>query len=158
MTIVVREARPGDGTAIHALALELARSHGHEADVSARPEDYEAALFSENPIVGALIAEIDGVPAGSAFWHRSFTTFRGREVMYMEDLSVLPAFRRRGVAQALLRAVARLAIQHGYPSVRWMMMTWNDGARALYEAAGAEFEEGMCFCQVQGEALERLAR
>ena len=157
MNIAVREARPGDGAIIHDMALELARSHGHADHFTATPADFEAALFRPDPIVGALIATLDGEPAGSAFWHRSFTTFRGREVIYMEDLSVLPRFQRRGVGRALLKAVARLAVAKGYPSVRWMMMAWNQQARSLYEAVGAEFEDGMCFCQIQGTALERLA-
>ena len=78
--------------------------------------------------------------------------------MYLEDLSVLPAFRRRGVGQALLRATANLAVSKGYPSIFWMMMSWNDGARALYRAAGAEIEDGTCYCRLHGEALEAFAR
>jgi len=158
MTIAVRAARPGDGAVIHAMALELARSHGHESDFAARPEDFETALFQPGAIVGALIAEHAGEAAGSAFWHRSFTTFRGREVMYLEDLSVLPRFQRRGVGRALLKACAGLAVEKGYPVVAWMMMDWNDGARSLYEAAGAEIEDGMCLCRLQGEALSRFAQ
>lgn len=158
MSVVVRPARPGDGAAIHAMVLALAISHGHGKDMVARPEDFEAALFNPDPIVGVLIATLDGVPAGCAIWHRSFGTFRGRELMYLEDLSVLPQFQRRGIGQALLRAVARLAVEKGYPSVFWMMMAWNEGARALYQAVGAEIEDGACFCRLHGEALERLAR
>lgn len=158
MSVVVRPARPGDGAAIHAMVLALAISHGHGKDMVARPKDFEAALFNPDPIVGVLIATLDGVPAGCAIWHRSFGTFRGRELMYLEDLSVLPQFQRRGIGQALLRAVARLAVEKGYPSVFWMMMAWNEGARALYQAAGAEIEDGACFCRLHGEALERLAR
>ena len=158
MTIEVRGARPGDGAVIHAMAFELALSHGHADEFTATPDDFEAALFRPDPIVGALIASIDGEAAGSAFWHRSFTTFRGREVLYMEDLSVLPRSQRRGVGRALLQAVARLAIAKGFPSVYWLMMGWNDGARALYERAGADIEEGMCYCRLTGEALERMAQ
>jgi GNAT superfamily N-acetyltransferase len=157
MSLAIRPARPGDGAVIHAMALELARSHGHEDDFAASPEDFETALFQPGAIVGALIAELDGEAAGSAFWHRSFATFRGREVMYLEDLSVLPRFQRRGVGRALLKAVAQLAVARGYPVVAWMMMGWNDGARALYQATGAEAEDGLCLWRLHGDALRRLA-
>lgn len=157
MTLVVRPARPGDGKIIHAMALELARSHGHEAEFFAVPDDFEAALFRPGPVVGAFIAEIDAAPAGSAFWHRSFTTFMGREVIYMEDLLVLPGFQRQGVGKALLKAVAQMAVEKGFPSVYWLMMDWNDGARKFYESTGAEFEDGMSLCRLHGEALSRLA-
>lgn len=158
MSLEVRVVRPGDGAALHAMVLALARSHDHESAVVAVPEDLETALFGGNPIVGAVLALVGGVPAGCAFWHRSFATFRGQEVMYLEDLSVLPEFRRRGVGRALLQAVAKLAVQKGYPSVSWMMMSWNHGARALYRAAGAEIDDGTCRCRLHGEALDRLAR
>ena len=158
MTVMVREAQPGDGAALHAMVRELAISHGYEKHFSASEGDFETALFQPGAYVGALIAMIDGIPAGCAIWHRSFSTFRGRETIYLEDLSVLPQFRRRGVAKALLRAVARLAARRGVPSVSWLMMAWNDGARALYEGVGAEVEDGNCFCRLTGAALERLAQ
>ena len=158
MTPVVRAARPGDGAALHAMMLALAQSHDAAGEVTAVPADFERALFAPGGISGALLAECDGVPAGSALWHRSFSSFRGREVMFLEDLSVLPAFRRRGVARALLANLARLAVAKGYPSIFWNMMDWNDGARALYAQAGAEIEAGTSYCRLHGEALARLAR
>jgi GNAT superfamily N-acetyltransferase len=158
MSLSVRAARPGDGAALYAMMLALAESHGHAADVTAVAEDFERALFGPLSISGALLAELDGAPAGSALWHRSFSSFRGREVMFLEDLSVLPEFRRRGVGQALLRALAGLAVERGYPSIFWNMMDWNAGARALYERAGTEIDDATCYCRLHGDALERLAR
>ncbi|WP_373504856.1 N-acetyltransferase family protein [Aestuariivirga sp.] len=155
MSIEIREARAGDGAALHAMVRSLAESHGELAQFRASPADYEVALFGEHPLVGALLALADGVPAGCAIWHRSFSTFRGRETMYLEDLSVLEAYRRQGIARMLLKAVARLAVARGMASISWHLMAWNDGARALYEEAGADIEEGVCICRLHGAALER---
>jgi len=158
MSLSVRAARPGDGEALHAMMMALAASHGHADEVTAVAADFERALFGPQSISGALLAELDGAPAGSALWHRSFSSFRGREVMFLEDLSVLPAFRRRGVGRALLRALAVQAVDRGYPSIFWNMMDWNAGARALYQHAGAEIDDATCYCRLHGAALERLAR
>lgn len=158
MSIVIRAAQPGDGTAIHAMVEALAVSHDEAEHFIATPADYETALFAADTVVGALIATAEGVPAGCAIWHRSFSTFRGRETIYMEDLSVLQQFRRRGIARALLKAVAQLALSRGVPAVTWMMMPWNDAARQLYAVAGAEIEEGVCYCRLHADALERLAQ
>jgi GNAT superfamily N-acetyltransferase len=135
----------------------LAESHNAGDDFTATGDMLEAALFGKDPIVGCLIAEIDGTPAGCAFWHRSFSTFRGQEVMYLEDLAVLPQYRRQGIARELLSAIARLARERGYPSIYWLVMDWNDAARQLYETVGAEIETGTCFCRLHGDALDRLA-
>ena len=157
MNLAIRTAQPGDGASLHAMVKALAESHGHGEHVFATPQDYEDALFRQDPIVGAFLATVDGKPAGCAIWHRSFSTFRGRETIYLEDLSVLPEFRRRGIAKALLRQVAILAVARGAPQVYWLMMGWNDSARKLYAEAGAEIEDGNCFCRLHGEALKRLA-
>ena len=155
--IVVRPMKPGEGGALLSMVKALAHSHKLMHTVIATPDMYEAAMFSDQPIVGALMAEFDGVLAGCAVWHRSFSTNRGAEVMYLEDLSVLPEFRRRGVARALLKAVARLALEKNYPSVYWLMMDWNKEANALYASIGAEIEPGTTFCRIRDDALRALA-
>ena len=157
MSITIRSAVAGDGTILHGMIRELAVHHGYEAYFSARPEDYESFLADPQPGNGALIADWDGVPAGCATWQRSYSTFQGRETLYMEDISVLPPFRGRGIGQALLRAVARFAVARRAASVNWLMMGWNSEARRFYEAAGAAVEDGNCFCKLSGDALERLA-
>jgi GNAT superfamily N-acetyltransferase len=156
--ITVRPIRPGEGEALLAMVRSLAESHDMLTHLHATPEMYEAAMFATQPIVGTLLAETEGQLAGCAVWHRSFSTFRGLEVMYLEDLSVLPQFRRRGVARALLKAVAALAIEKNYPGIYWLMMDWNKEATTLYKSVGAEIEPGTSFCRIHGSALEALAK
>ena len=157
MSLAIRKAGVGDGAALHAMVRELAISHGHEKDFAARPEDFESFLIDPHAINGAFLAYWDGVPAGCAIWQRSYSTFRGRETLYLEDLSVLPRFRRRGIARALLKVIAQFAVARGVPAVSWLLMAWNEGARTLYAEAGAEIEDGNCYCRLYGAALERLA-
>lgn len=157
MTIDIRPIRPGEGAVLLKMVHALAESHGMLHKQRATPEGLERALFAGEPIVGCLMAFVDAAPAGCAFWHRSFTTARGEEVMYLEDLSVLPEFRRRGVARALLKELAREAVRRGYPSIFWVMMGWNDGARTLYQEAGAEIDNDLAFCRIADRALKNLA-
>ena len=70
---------------------------------------------------------------------------------------MLPEFRRKGIATALLKAVARLALERRAAAVGWLMMGWNRDARRLYEKLGATIYDDNCFCKLSGEALERLA-
>jgi GNAT superfamily N-acetyltransferase len=157
MTIDVRPIRPGEGTELLNIIRALAESHGYLDKQTATAEDLERALFASEPIVGCLLAFHDENPAGCAFWHRSFATSRGREVMYLEDLSVLPEYRRKGIARALLKALAREARARGFPSIYWIMMGWNDGARALYAEVGAEFDEGLSYYRLGDDRLIKLA-
>jgi diamine N-acetyltransferase len=157
MTITVRPIMPGEAGVLFDMVKALADDHGFSDKMKSTPADLEAALFAHEPIVGCLLAFLDDVPAGCAFWHRSFATSRGREVMYLEDLCVLPAHRRKGVARVLLKELARLARARGFPSIYWIMMGWNDAGRALYREVGAELEDGLTFCRLADDALDRLA-
>ncbi|MGE0237379.1 MAG: N-acetyltransferase family protein [Parvibaculaceae bacterium] len=157
MTIEVRPIRPGEGAALLGMVRALAESHGYLDKQTATADDLERALFADHPIVGCLLAFVDGAPAGCAFWHRSFVTSRGREVIYLEDLSVLPDFRRKGIARALLKALAQEAQRRGCPSIYWVMKEWNEAARVLYAASGAEMEEGIVLWRLADEALSNWA-
>ncbi|MEO6607578.1 MAG: GNAT family N-acetyltransferase [Aestuariivirga sp.] len=156
--ITIRNAKPGDGEFLLKTSTELARTHQWPEGIPAQAADFETALFCASPIIGALIAEVDGMPAGSAIWHRSFSTNLGREIMYLEDLVVLPDFRQRGVARALLNEVAKVAVARGYPKIYWLAMEWNVNAIALYKSVGADVELANCYCSIQGQALLDLAK
>lgn len=157
MSVLIREAKAGDGLLLHAMVRELAINHGHEQDFTAEPEDYELFLSDPNAINGAFVGLWNGEPAGCAIWQRSYSTFRGRETLYLEDLSVLPRFRGKGVGTELLRTIARFAVARKLASVTWLMMAWNENARRVYSTAGADIEDGNCLCRLSGAALERLA-
>ena len=155
MSITIRQAGPGDGAVLHAMLRELAEHH--DAPFTAAAQDYERVLADPGAVNGAMIAFADGAPAGCATWQRSYSTFRGRETIYMEDIAVLPQFRRRGIGKALFQAVARMAVARKAEAVTWLMMGWNEDARRFYARHGAEIEDGVCFCKLSGPALERLA-
>jgi GNAT superfamily N-acetyltransferase len=155
--IDIRPIARGEGALLLPMTHAIAEKHWPGA-VKATAEDYERAFFSESPIVGALLARVDGAVAGAAVWHRSFSTNSGREIMYLEDLAVLPEFRRRGVALALLKAVAKLAVAYGYPKIFWLAMPWNEGAVQLYKNAGAQIQPDNLYCWLDSPALEALAQ
>ena len=156
--IEVRPIRPGEGHILLATVKELGKTHAWGPHMKSKAQDFEDALFCTHPIIGALGAFLDGVPAGTALWHRSFSSARGKEVMYLEDLVVLSDFRRRGVAQALMKELAKVAVSAGYPTIFWLMMEWNSGARSFYEKLGAEIESNNCYCVLGNQALVDLTK
>lgn len=156
--IVVRTAQVGDGHLLMESTRELGASHGWGEDMTSHASDFERDLFCNNPIIGAALAFSDEKFAGSALWHRSYATSRGQEVMYLEDLVVLPKFRRQGVADALLKQVAKIAVNKGYKKIFWLVREWNTGAQKLYQKIGAELETGNCYCSLHDQALLELAK
>jgi GNAT superfamily N-acetyltransferase len=134
----VREATEADLELVYRLAHELALFEQLEAEFVATLEQYRAALFGPTAVARVLIAELDDTAAGFALWFPTFSTFLGEPGIWLEDLYVDEAFRRRGVAAALLDEL----IERSHGRVEWEVLEWNSGAIALYEQVGAKRFEG----------------
>lgn len=153
----IRPARPEDAETLVALIRELAAYERLEHQAQATPEDLRRHLFGPQPHAEALIAEVDGRPVGFALYFHSFSTFRGRPSLYLEDLFVQPAQRGRGLGKSLLRHLARLAVDRGCGRMEWAVLDWNAPAIAFYRSLGARPMDDWTVYRVDGEAMERLA-
>ncbi len=157
MTLTVRPARPGDEAAIVALIAALARYEKLDRAMESTAADIAAALFGENPRVFCDVAEVDGAVVGFALWFYTFSTFRGRHGIWLEDLFVRPEARRAGAGTALLGSLARRCVAEGLGRFEWAVLDWNAPAIAFYRAQGARLLDDWRLCRVDGPALEALA-
>jgi GNAT superfamily N-acetyltransferase len=105
----------------------------------------------------AILAEWDGAPVGFALYFYNFSTFLGRPGLYLEDLFVRPAFRRRGIAKSFFQALARKAVAEECGRFEWSVLDWNENAIAFYRGLGAVAMEEWTGQRLTGEALHRLA-
>jgi GNAT superfamily N-acetyltransferase len=132
--MTIRDAVPADLSEILALVRELAEYEREPAAVVADPAVFGSHLFGDNAVAHALIGEHGGAVAGFALYYRTFSTWLGRDGIWLEDLFVRPAFRRAGLGRALLDAVR--ARTDG--RVEWAVLNWNTPAHDFYRAFGAE--------------------
>ena len=119
--------------------------------------DLADALFGPRPAAEVLIAWQGGTAAGFALFFHNFSTFLGRRGVWLEDLFVQPAFRRRGCARALLRSVAAIAVERGCGRFEWSVLDWNADAIAFYRGLGATVLPDWRIARVVGPALDALA-
>ena len=110
MSIVSRCARPGDGPGLRDLIVALADQQGQAGLVTASAAELEKVLCSPSDHRGCLIAELNGVPVGLAYWYEVFTTFSGKSKLYLEDLIVSPQARASGVGFLLMQGLAKICI------------------------------------------------
>jgi GNAT superfamily N-acetyltransferase len=157
MTQEIRRATPGDEAAITAMIHELAAFERAAQDCTVTERQMGTALFGETPIAFAHIAEVDGRPAAAAVWFRNFSTWDGVAGIYLEDLYVRPQFRRRGLARALLAALARECTGNGYTRLSWAVLNWNVDAIALYDDIGGQSQSEWTTYRVSGPQLAALA-
>ncbi len=67
---------------------------------------------------------------------------------------MLPAYRRQGCAQALLRALAGIARERGCGRFEWAVLDWNASAIAFYQSLGATVLPDWRIVRVVGPALD----
>ena len=157
MSLTIRSACRDDSALIFTLVRELADYEKLTDEVAATEDQIADALFAPEPRLFCDVAEWDGEPAGFAVWFLNFSTFRGRHGLYLEDIFVRPAYRRRGVGKALLARLAKRCVDQGYARFEWAVLDWNAPAIEFYRSLGAEVLGDWRICRVSGPALHDLA-
>jgi GNAT superfamily N-acetyltransferase len=155
--IRIRPATVQDAPLLMAMIRELAEFEQELDSVSNRVEDLARDGFGPHPRFRALIAECSGEPAGYALFFGFYSTWVGSG-LFLEDLFVRQAFRRKGVGKTLLSAVARIALEDGCYGVHWEVLDWNQPAIEFYKGLGAKFREQWRAVLLTGPALQRLAQ
>jgi len=166
----IEPATVRDVPVILGLIKELAEYERLAQEVAATESNVRESLFGATPRAEAVIARVlsrrsgeaakaDGSEAvGYALWFHNYSTFLSRRGLYLEDLFVLPAWRGRGIGRALLRHLARVAIERGCGRMEWSVLDWNEPAIGFYRSIGARAMDEWTVFRLTGDALERLAK
>ena len=154
----IRPATGADAPVIASLVRELAEYEKLLSEAKATPADFLRELESANPVIRVLIAEWNGEPAGFALYFFNFSTFVGRKGLYLEDLFVEPRFRGFGIGLALMRHLARLALERDCGRFEWAVLEWNEPAIRFYRAIGAQGIDDWRIQRMTRAAIEKLAR
>ena len=154
---MIRTAEPADVPVLLELVRELAEYEREPDAVEATEELLTAALFGPDAVASCHVA-VDGTGAvvGMALWYVTFSTWKGRPGMWLEDLYVRPSARGQGLATALLRTLAAVCVERGWPRFEWWVLDWNESAHAFYRSVGARPEEEWTTWRLDGDALQAL--
>jgi GNAT superfamily N-acetyltransferase len=123
----------------------------------ATEEDLRTQLFGPNPVAHTVIAYEGGDPAGFALYFFNFSTFLARPGLYLEDLYVKPALRKKGIGRALLAYLARVASERGCGRMEWSVLNWNEPAIRVYRGIGAQPLDDWTVMRLTGPAISALA-
>jgi GNAT superfamily N-acetyltransferase len=135
-TFTIRAARPDEAGLVLDFIKKIAEYEKCSADVVADEATIRHSLFVEHS-AEVVFAEEDGTPVGFALYFHNFSTFVGRKGMYLEDLYILPEKRGLGYGKALLKYVARLAVERNCGRMEWICLDWNEPALKVYRSIGA---------------------
>jgi GNAT superfamily N-acetyltransferase len=156
-SLVVRSAVLGDETEIFELIQALAEYEKLSHAVTGTPELLAQHLFGDRPFAEAIVAEVAAsegecpIIVGFALFFYNYSTFLTKPGIYLEDLFVLPAYRRQGIGTALLTHLAqRVAAENG-GRLEWSVLEWNESAIAFYERMGATVLPDWRICRISRE-------
>lgn len=155
--IKVRPATAVDAQLLFDFIVELAVYEKARHEVVTTVDELRATLFGPDAKAHALVCEVDGRPAGYAVYFYNFSTWLGRNGIWLEDVYVTPDCRGRGAGKALLKHVAGIAVKENCGRFEWSVLDWNTPAIEFYEALGAKPLDEWTIYRLTGEALKRLA-
>jgi len=156
--LLIREATAGDAALILRFIRELAIYEKAESSVQTDEAGIVDSLFGAGAKARALICQAGGQPIGYAVYFYNYSTWLGRNGIYLEDLYVSPEHRGSGAGKALLQHIARLAVAEGCGRFEWSVLDWNEPAIRFYEAAGAKPQSEWTVYRLEGEALKAFAQ
>lgn len=151
----VRTALPSDVPAILRLVRDLATYEKAPEQCVASEDDFARALFPEHghPTTFCHVGEVDGRVVGIALYFLNFSTWTGRNGIWLEDLYVEPGHRGSGLGKALLLSLAEVCVERGYPRLEWTVLDWNQPSIDFYRALGAEPLDEWTTHRLEGAAL-----
>jgi GNAT superfamily N-acetyltransferase len=156
-SISIRTGTAADAPQIVELIRGLAdfeKLAGPDAEAAAR---FAAHVTEPSRLFDVLVAHSPKGIVGYALYFFTYSTFRARPKLYIEDLFVLPAARNGGIGTALLLACARAALLRECCAMEWAVLDWNMNAQRFYRRHGAQAHTEWHPYGVDATTLGRLA-
>lgn len=157
-SLEIRRAKPDDTDIIFAFINQLAIYEKAPKEVITDASQINKTLFCETPQAHALIAEINQQVIGYAIYFYSYSTWLGKQGIYLEDLYVSPSSRGMGAGKALLKEIAKIATQNNCGRVEWSVLDWNKPAIDFYQSFGAKPKDEWIVYRLDGDKLTEFAK
>jgi len=158
MSITIRKATQDDVAQIRQFILELAIYEKAEDEMEASESDLLNTLFGDNATAHCVLCENAGVPIGFAVYFFNYSTWQGKNGLYLEDLYVSPASRGLGAGKALLQHLAVIAVDNNCGRFEWSVIDWNQPAIDFYESLGAKPKSEWVGYRMDGDVLNNFAK
>lgn len=103
-----------------------------------RETTWKRLIDEDVPLFGFLAYVDEHTPVG--FLHYALHPIAGavEPAAYMQDLFVLPQYRRRGYARALMKALTQRGQEDQWDRIIWLAEEDNAGATKFYEEFGTK--------------------
>jgi GNAT superfamily N-acetyltransferase len=137
MSLSIKKLSERDFEAFFSLIVAFADyEHLPPPDLAAKAR-LKRDAFSERPKFEAYLAFLNEQPVGYAIIFETYSSFLAKPTLYLEDIFVLPSFRKQKVGFGLFKFLIALAVERGCGRMEWQVLNWNQLAIDFYEKLGA---------------------
>ncbi|OQO07055.1 hypothetical protein B0A48_07621 [Cryoendolithus antarcticus] len=135
---------------------ELATYENHASSVTATEESltrtltlapfsssnsgYARALILRLPVNRTTSSDTPNAVAGFALYFNNYSTWRGKQGIYLEDLFVRPQYRKHGYGRVLIQQLAKLVLEQDGGRLDFQCLAWNELALGFYRSLGLQAE------------------
>ena len=152
----IRYANRKDTLKILGFIHQLAIYEHLENEVYTSQELLEEWLFDKK-IAEVIFCEEEGKEVWFALFFHNFSTFLSRGGIYLEDLFVLEEYRGKGYGKALIKELARIAVERQCGRLEWCCLKWNQQSIDFYLSLNAKPLDEWTTYRLTGDALIDLA-
>jgi GNAT superfamily N-acetyltransferase len=153
----IRPATEQDVDVIFELIMCLAAYEKLTENVTGNSDLLRSHLFGARPYAESIVADLDGQIVGFGLFFHSYSTFLTQPGLYLEDIFVLPEYRRQGIGKALMMSVAKIAFERGCGRLEWSVLDWNQPAIEFYQSLGATILPDWRTCRMTAATLAEIA-
>lgn len=154
--IEIREATIEDSALIFKFVKELAEFERAENEVTAKVKDIQRSIFGADSTVHALICSIDEMSIGFAVYFYNYSTWKGKNGLYLEDIYISPKYRCKGAGKMLLKHLAKIAVSQGCGRFELSVLDWNKSAIKFYASIGAKPQSEWISYRLEEKDLEEF--
>lgn len=156
----MRSAKVSDIPAIHKLMYEMAEFEKMTDIFQASHESLTKSFFGPNPSANCLVITTEQEPEkpiSYIMWFHNYSSFLDKRGLYLEEIYISPAHRKKGLGGWVLKHLAKKAIELDCGRFEWGVLDWNQNAIDFYKHHGAKILNDWRVVRVTGAALESLA-
>ncbi|ALS34915.1 hypothetical protein PTRA_b0434 [Pseudoalteromonas translucida KMM 520] len=157
-TIDIRDAQASDAKTILHFINELAIYEKEPQAVKTNEQAILDTLFSEGATAHSIICFDGDEPIGFAVYFYNYSTWLGKNGLYLEDLYVSPDSRGKGAGRAIMKHLANQALNKNCGRFEWVVLDWNKPAIDFYDSMGAKPQNEWIIYRLTGQELIDFAK
>jgi len=123
--------------------------------VTATEESLKKSIF-ENNRAEALLIEFNNEVIGYIIYFFNFSTFVGREGLYLEDLYIKPEYRGNGIGKKSFEVLVNIAKENKCERLEWVCLEWNEPSLKFYKNIGAKQMNEWIIHRLDKEAIDKI--